>query len=126
MMRLRHIPVDNQAGTNGSQHVNRYAGDSGLSSSPATALQAEEGKVKPAIGGTIVTSLEEEIDAEELLALSEQIDADRLTAFATDLAARSRKRLLAVALARAALYGDQPPVALRDEHGCRESFIEWC
>jgi|GEM_PF-6405098 len=71
-------------------------------------------------------SLEEEIDAEESLALREQADADRLHAFAEDLAARSRTRLTAVALARAALYGDRPPIALRIEAGCRESLAEWC
>ena len=70
-------------------------------------------------------SLEEEIDAEEALALSEQADADRLSALAGELAARSRMRLQAVALARSALYGDQMPVTLHDERGCRESLSDW-
>jgi hypothetical protein len=71
-------------------------------------------------------SLKEEIDAEEALALSEQADADRLSAFAAELAARSRTRLAAVALARAVLFGDQLPVRLHDEWGCRESLADWC
>ena len=71
-------------------------------------------------------SLEEEIDNEEQLALSEQADADRLRAFAEELAARSRTRLAAVALARAALFGNQLPVTLHDEWGCRESLVDWC
>jgi hypothetical protein len=69
-------------------------------------------------------SLEEEIDAEEQLALSEQADADRLNAFAAELAAHSRTRLAAVALARAVLFGDQLPVSLHDEWGCRESLVD--
>ena len=67
-------------------------------------------------------SLEDAIDAEEALAMSEQADADRLYAFASDLAARSQSRLMAVTLARAALYGDHPPIVVRSEVGCRESL----
>ena len=71
-------------------------------------------------------SLEEEIDTEEALALAEQADADRLRAFVDELAARSRTRLMAVALARAALYGDRLSISLHDEWDCRESLADWC
>ena len=71
-------------------------------------------------------SLEDEIDAEERLALAEQAWADRLSALAAEVAVRSRTRLMAATLARAALDGDTLPVLVRhDEPGCRESFAEW-
>jgi hypothetical protein len=57
----------------------------------------------------------EEIEAEERLALAEQAGADRLLALASEIAERSRTRLMAATLARTTFEGHRQPAIIRHE-----------